>query len=280
MRKELSDLLNLLFPILTLLDERAKPPTGYDRLASKLTDGDTLITLNYDTMLDSALHRHGWNPKVGYAIAGNAQKKITWSPAKTNESLNVELLKLHGSLNWFVREGDSKLEKVFESKPVKITAPRTNNIRGFIRQIVPPMYGKVFEHDHWRLLWTRSFNALCNADILVVIGSSLIDTDFHLRALLSQVARTRKRSNRSEYVYLVDRTRMRNKWRRVSYKKLLPGKKALKAFCIASVYNFKGSNVAQQRLDFRFGGNERQATRFVELFHRLPAKRRARNSPP
>ena len=67
------------------------------------TNGDTLITLNYDTMLDSALHRHGWNPKTGYAIAGNAQKKVTWDPVNVGPSLNVELLKLHGSLNWFVR---------------------------------------------------------------------------------------------------------------------------------------------------------------------------------
>src|SRR5690349_9907754 len=225
-RKELSDLLlGLLFPILTLLDEQSNDGTGYDRLASKLTDGDTIITLNYDTMVDSALYRCGWNPKTGYAIAGNAQKKVTWEPLNSSRVLNVELLKLHGSVNWFVRGTDSRLQKVFESKPVKITAPRTNNIRGFIRQIVPPMYGKVFEHDHWRRLWTRSFEALCDADVLVVIGSSLIDTDFHLRALFSQVARTRKKQgNKFKFLCLVDRTRVRNKWRRVlrgSFKQLI-----------------------------------------------------------
>jgi hypothetical protein len=227
-RKELSDLVNLLFPILTLLDELAEPPTGYDRLATTLTEGDTIITLNYDTMVDSALHRHGWDPKVGYAITGDANKKVNWEALVVPRPLTVDLLKLHGSVNWFVRGNSSKLQKVFESKPVRITAPRTNSIAGFIRQIVPPMYGKVFEHDHWRQLWTRSFQALCKADVLVVIGSSLIDTDFHLRALLSQVARTRKKqSNKFKYVYLVDRAKVRNKWARVlrgSYNKLIADK--------------------------------------------------------
>ncbi|HUI12400.1 MAG TPA: SIR2 family protein [Xanthobacteraceae bacterium] len=188
----------------------------YDRLASKLTDGDVLITLNYDTLLDSALHRRGWNPKTGYGIEGNTQKKVKWDPQETDAPLDVQLLKLHGSMNWFVRGTDSKLQKVFESKPVKITAPRSNNISGFIRQIVPPMYGKVFEHDHWRQLWTKSFQALCDAEVLVVIGSSLIDTDFHLRALMSQVARTRKeQSNKFSYLCLVDRTGVRNNWQRI-----------------------------------------------------------------
>jgi hypothetical protein len=213
---------------LTLLDEEAELPTAYDRLASKLTDGDTAITLNYDTMLDSALYRRGWNPKVGYMIAGNAEKKITWESPDIDPPLDVELLKLHGSVNWFVRGTASKLQKVFESKPVKITAPRMNGMAGFIRQIVPPMYGKIFEHAHWQRIWTRSFKALCDAEVLVVIGSSLIDTDFHLRALLSQVARTRKKqSNKFKYICLVDRTQVRNKWRRVlrgSYVKLLTDK--------------------------------------------------------
>ena len=228
-RQELTDLLQLLFPILTLLDEKAEQPTAYDRLAEKLTDGDTLITLNYDTMLDSALHRHEWNPKVGYAMAGNTAKKVSWKALNAAEPLNVDLLKLHGSVNWFVRGSTSKLQKVFESKPVKVTQPRTNAITGFIRQIVPPMYGKIFEHDHWRRIWKKSFDALCDAEVLVVVGSSLIDTDFHLRALFSQVARTRKRrSNKFKYLCLVDKASVRNKWKRVlrgSYSKLLVDKR-------------------------------------------------------
>jgi hypothetical protein len=84
------------------------------------------------------------------------------------------------------------LNKVFSSKPVRITQPRINEISGHIRQIAPPIYAKLFEHRHWQTLWTKAFKALCDAEIIVVVGCSLVDTDFHLRALFSQVAGTRK----------------------------------------------------------------------------------------
>ncbi len=184
-------------------------------MVSKLTDGDTIITLNYDTMVDSALYRRGWNPKTGYAITGDTKRKVSWAAPRFVPPLNVDLLKLHGSMNWFVRGSDSNLKKIFDSKPVKITAPRSKGMKGFIRQIAPPIYGKIFEHPHWQRLWTKAFEALREADVIVVVGCSLIDTDFHLRALLSQVARSRKQSGQKfRYVCFVDKTRIRNKWER------------------------------------------------------------------
>lgn len=217
-RKEISDFLNLLFPILAVLDDENNDETGYDRLALTLSDGDTLVTLNYDTLLDSALYRRGWDPRTGYAIGGNAAKKIRWLAAVQDDPrLNVKLLKLHGSMNWFVRGQTSNLNKVFSSKPVRITKPRFNEISNHIRQIAPPIYGKLFEHSHWQKLWTSAFKALCDAEVIVVVGCSLIDTDFHLRALLSQVARTRKQqTNKFQYAILVDRSVIvRRKWKTV-----------------------------------------------------------------
>ena len=47
----------------------------------------------------------------------------------------------------------------------------------------------------------------------MVIGCSLVDTDFHLRALFSQVARTRKNnSNKFKWACFVDKTKSRRKW--------------------------------------------------------------------
>lgn len=214
-RKEISDFLNLLFPILTLLDEESRVPTAYDRMASKLTDGDTVITLNYDTMVDSALYRRGWNPRKGYSITGNTDRKVSWKIPEFQPPLQVDLLKLHGSTNWFVRGSESNLKKIFESKPVKITRPRSKGMKGFIRQIAPPIYGKIFEHPHWQRIWTKAFEAMRDAEIVVVVGCSLIDTDFHLRALLSQVALSRKESGKKfAYACFVDKTKVRNKWQR------------------------------------------------------------------
>jgi hypothetical protein len=213
-RREIEDFLCLTFDILALLDLRSHEQTGYDRLANVLRSSDTIISLNYDTLLDSALVRRGWDPKIGYRLGGGP-KKVEWKPNQSvhdGQLSGVSLLKLHGSINWFVRGNYPALSKVFASKPVRITAPRRNEIGKHIRQIVPPIYGKIFEHAHWRNLWTKSFKDLCLAEVLVVIGCSLIDTDFHLRALLSRVVNYRKQENRPfKLIILVATTKIRRK---------------------------------------------------------------------
>ncbi len=213
LRGEIGDFLKLLFPILVELD-RLSDDNGYDRLVSRLGEDDTIITLNYDTLLDSALVRHGWNPAKGYRLVGGA-RKVEWKPmaSVTGQVLrDVSVLKLHGSLNWWVKGSLAKISRIFDSKPVRVTNPRRNEVKHHLRQIVPPIYGKVFGHSHWRKLWEQAYKALLDAEALVVIGCSLVDTDFHLSALLRRVAASRKASHRFKRTFFVDIVRVRRRW--------------------------------------------------------------------
>ncbi|MGH7812582.1 MAG: SIR2 family protein [Candidatus Binataceae bacterium] len=217
-RREIQDFLRLVIGMLATISKQATQ-TLYDKLAGALQDGDTIITLNYDTLLDSALAQAGWNPQIGYGMSGGASK-FKWKPPKALLNARyqqVKLLKLHGSLNWFARGSYTKLSRVFDSKPTRITNPdRTNEIKGFIRQIVPPVYGKFFAHKHWREIWTRAYRDLLQAEMIVVVGCSLVDTDFHLRALFGRVVAKRRAANQSiAYGIFVDRTRVRRKWQRL-----------------------------------------------------------------
>ena len=144
-RKEIEAFLYLTFEILALLDLENKRTTGYDRLATVLHSDDTVVSLNYDTLLDSALVRRGWNPKTGYPARRRQWKsQMETKPKKCERYLSgVSLLKLHGSINWFVRSSYNSLSKVFESKPVRVTAPRRNDLAKHIWQTVSPIYGKI-----------------------------------------------------------------------------------------------------------------------------------------
>jgi hypothetical protein len=100
--------------------------------------------------------------------------KIRWTRPKPRPSArlsNVKLLKLHGSLNCYVRGSFANLSEIFEKKPSKITVsgtPRVNEFAHFVRQIAPPIYGKFFGHKHWRALWEAAHDALLDAEVLVI----------------------------------------------------------------------------------------------------------------
>jgi len=212
-RQEIEDFLRLTSDILTLIDRDGDRHTEYDALAAALRSQDVVISLNYDTLLDSALVRRGWDPKQGYGMAGG-KDKFKWKPKKVDPNLRgVRLLKLHGSLNWFVRGSFSDLSAVFNKKPTCVEGPRMNDLSGHVRQIIPPIYGKFFDHDHWRNLWVAAHSALREADALVVIGCSLIETDFHLRALVGRVVQWRKKERAPlKRLFLVDRVKVRRRW--------------------------------------------------------------------
>jgi NAD-dependent SIR2 family protein deacetylase len=229
-RKEIEDFLRLTFAVLGAIELGAKPQNLYSKLVHHLEPSDTIITLNYDTVLDRALIRSGWSPDTGYCLIGGRNKVIPRSsgiPASPRLA-SVKLLKLHGSLNWMVRGSYKKVQRVFEKKPSQVLVhkfPRKNEKSGFIRQIIPPIYGKFFNHPHWQTLWGHAYKAIIESDVVVVIGCSLVDTDFHLSGMLGHAIRERKRSaHRFEYAILVDKSVVRRKWQR-----LLKGNVAAKA---------------------------------------------------
>lgn len=220
-RGEIEDFLRLTFNLLNTIASLASEDNLYATLVNALEPGDTLITLNYDTVLDSVLMSRGWNPVAGYCLTGGPQK-YKWKmpkPASAQHLLNVKLLKLHGSLNWQVKGTYKDIHKVFEAKPSRVIltdSPGLNETKGYIRQIIPPIYGKFFQHPHWQRLWHIAYDSVVEAEAIIVVGCSLVDTDFHLTGILSRAMKEKKRKNEKfAQCILVDRLRIRKKWRRL-----------------------------------------------------------------
>jgi len=246
-RKEIEDFLRLTFGILSTIESHAVGTNGYAQLVSVVRPEDTVITLNYDTLLDSELVKAGWNPHYGYDLLGTPDK-VKWQmirPAWQPNLDRVRLLKLHGSLNWYIRGSYDHLNKIFDAKPTKVLIskrPRTNELRGHIRQIVPPVYGKFFNNPHWRQLWRHAYEAMVQADLIVVVGCSLADTDFHLTGMLSHAVMEKKnRHKKFARSILVDSVKVRRKW------------EALLKGCVASKTVFHRFEDFSKRLSQRRG---------------------------
>lgn len=86
-------------------------------LAKQLSNDDTIITFNWDTLMDRALKDvTDWNSESGYFVRPSAIYNDEWKVVKgvSNHFLYPKLLKLHGSSNWltshFQPSTDGKLE--------------------------------------------------------------------------------------------------------------------------------------------------------------------------
>jgi hypothetical protein len=74
----------------------------YLELVRSLGAHDSLITFNWDTLLDRCLYESGgWNPDSGYGLRFRRILEGRWRSASRKRSDRV-ILKLHGSTNWLV----------------------------------------------------------------------------------------------------------------------------------------------------------------------------------
>lgn len=75
----------------------------YRRMVDQLTDDDTVVTFNWDTLLDRALWESGrWSPDTGYGVPAGAVFRDEWVRPKEPVPGAPKLVKLHGSVNWLM----------------------------------------------------------------------------------------------------------------------------------------------------------------------------------
>ena len=89
-------------------------------LAKTLHTGDSVISFNYDCLMDEALHaeaRKSWDARVGYGTSATtgAQEWHDHSGKGRVSRNSIKLLKVHGSLNW-VRNPDGS--SIGRSSPI------------------------------------------------------------------------------------------------------------------------------------------------------------------
>jgi hypothetical protein len=113
-----------------VLNEICNGPVALDyaRLLEGVTAEDALITFNWDVLLDRTLEeKTAWLPDSGYGIAFDNVMDNGWREVSSDRSPSApQLLKLHGSTNWFSRmanfgRGGERLTLVADSSTRAMT---------------------------------------------------------------------------------------------------------------------------------------------------------------
>ena len=187
---------NLLYALSAVLEESAdvtkaksvavKSRCGYhDLLVNALQPPDTIISFNYDCLIDHALRsseQSVWSAKYGYGFKNASRvddsSAKTWSnkiiPSGQNQT--IRLLKLHGSLNWRELPSGNTDPIKFRQKIYKQNGQKTF-------QIIPPEFVKAVSNEPFQAIWSRAAGAIRNAETLIFIGFSFPLTDQLVEAL-------------------------------------------------------------------------------------------------
>lgn len=142
---------------------------------------NTIITFNYDTLFEDALHEQ--QIKFTYGLSTRMDKKIEYdSSAKcatdtAQDSHDLPVLKLHGSVNWGTTRSNPERLKVFGNY---MELRQTD----YSPVLVPPTWRKVFG-GALNQVWERARQAISDATRIIVIGFSIPQTDMHFKYLLA-----------------------------------------------------------------------------------------------
>ena len=191
----------------------AKPRTSelHRSLLRSMKPGDTIITFNYDTIIEESMPAANclWTLRDGYGLDVTglthdwARKWLQNHDPRRPDRTEVELLKLHGSLNW-------QLYKTFRSgvrlkhRPYVVRSRRRNPVRDEAA-ILPPGWHKRVDRKPYSTIWQGARLKLDRCASLVIVGYSLPQTDLIARALFLEVNRSRRaRSNHMKELHLAD----------------------------------------------------------------------------
>ncbi len=126
--------------------------------AGKLTirkTQNTVITLNYDTLLEEGFREADCSFVDGFVAKGN----------------ETPILKLHGSIGWSHTGTFANYDEV-----------RAN---GIVPLLLPPTWNKHSDHRRVRHTWDSAIKALRTATRIIIIGFSFPTTDVHVKYLIS-----------------------------------------------------------------------------------------------
>lgn len=138
---------------------------------------NTVITFNYDTVLEDALASLGVPFHYGFDPSSARYDKTAKCARGAPPADSMPVLKLHGSVNWVEPGGAGKKVTIYGD--YKDTAAQGRRVL-----LVPPTWRKVYGGS-LAGVWDAAVTALTEATRIAVIGFSMPPTDMHFKYLLA-----------------------------------------------------------------------------------------------
>lgn len=154
----------------------------------------TIITFNYDTVVEQALDRVGleysYGPSKVVRFADKSRQR-----AVDKHGADVRILKLHGSVNWGICRECSEAPRgvdLINAVEGSYVPPRNLSCQFCDKQyllpsIVPPVLTKGTALQPFEVLWKSARTALFGAREIVVVGYSLPPADTQALDLIREV---------------------------------------------------------------------------------------------
>jgi NAD-dependent SIR2 family protein deacetylase len=184
------------------------PCTKHRSLAKMMKQGDVVLSLNYDILIDNALFSLGKVTDSGYGMGFFRVNEDGEWVNPSSEPSEVSLFKLHGSLNWIrctlcgslllYRHRKQALDDVGLFRCPRCASDESSAER----VMIPPIQSKDYRDKDIAFLWVQADRMMKEFSRIICIGYSFSPLDFDMGSLMR---RLRARQTRIPEVDFVSR---------------------------------------------------------------------------
>jgi hypothetical protein len=174
-------------------------PATRDFVRNVLQEEDTIISLNYDIILDNALLEERGQVNYGTEVRRASKVYRLWRHVDPRQSIQVPLYKLHGSLNWLYCPICQELDITEGQKGALFTFDDAQPAHcvdcgcPYETLIITPTLLKSYANGLLVEVWRCAEKRIVRADHLVFIGYSLADADIEIKCMIKRATYRRLR---------------------------------------------------------------------------------------
>lgn len=163
-----------------------------------LSNNNCFITFNYDLLLDGAVSLNNPDLLGDYHLPFSKISNYPGYERFLNGSkleIDVDILKLHGSLNWAHCPECLSLSLAYYIEYSEVQQSKCSECGANLEPVlIPPTYRKDIKLADLRNLWKIAENAISYADEIVIVGYSFPEADLEAKWLfLRSLAKTCKK---------------------------------------------------------------------------------------